>query len=129
MTRQPHGTRTAVREPYEREPREEVEDHSHDWTHDRYVLTPNQRIVFFTARLFVFINWLIALSLGGLIVHSAGATIWNSPNAKYGGPRSIWIECFLISFVITSIGAGFILTLIAVIKGRLRKYALEQTEY
>ncbi|MCU1642254.1 MAG: hypothetical protein JWN03_2529 [Nocardia sp.] len=129
MARHPYPTRTAPREQYEPEPHEEAEDHSHDWTHDRYVLTPNQRIVFFTVRLFVFINWLIALSLGGVIVHSAGSSIWKSPNAKYGGPTSIWVESFLISFVVTSIGAGFVLALIAVIKGRLRKYALEQTEY
>lgn len=94
---------------------------------DSRVLTPNQRIVFFAANLFVIVNWFIIAFACTLIAYDSASDELNS-RSKPAVSESDWIEGVLILVVISGIVAGVILTLIAVTKSRLRAYMLERSE-
>lgn len=94
---------------------------------DSQVLTPNQRIVFFAANLFVVVNWFIIASACTVIAYDSASDELNS-RSKPAASQSDWIEGVLMLVVISGIVAGIILTLIAVTKSRLRAYMLERSE-
>ncbi|NNH75817.1 hypothetical protein HLB23_39210 [Nocardia uniformis] len=94
--------------------------------HDRELLTPNQRIVFFAAQQVVLGAWLVAISLGTIGAHRSELDKWRADESAYRGDAPDLAESFFSMLFVSSVCAGVLIIAITATKTKLRHYMRER---
>ncbi|UGT60884.1 hypothetical protein [Nocardia asteroides] len=93
---------------------------------DRDVLSPNQRIVFFAAFLFLGVGSLVATVAVAYFTWSSDLQEWVTSDSRFRHDSPSLFKYFLGSILYVAAFGGPLLLVLAVLKDRLRRYMMER---